>query len=209
MNGEVVKKFSVISKSVGVLLAASSVFLLSSCSSVDAAATVGKDSISVKTVEESVQAILKARAATDTTNKQLATGNKLSQDVVRFHLISLLLTDVAIKYKAVPTDAQIASRRAAIVKTVGGEKALPAALVGASIAPQDFNAYVKTILISENLGKIAQAAGVDNTGGAAIQALVVGVADKQGVKVNPRYGTWDAASANIVDKQPNTAVQTK
>lgn len=193
----------------GVVLAITSALLLTSCNSVDAAASVGKEQISVKTIEQSVDAILKARSENDTTNMKLATGKLLSQDVVRFHLISLLLKEVAIKYKAIPTDAQIAARRAAIVKQVGGESALPKALVGASIAPQDFNSYVKTMLISENLGKIAQAAGVDNTGGAAIQALVIGVADKKGVVINPRYGKWDAANANIVDKLPNTAVKTK
>lgn len=193
----------------GVVLAAVSVLLLSSCSSVDAAATVGKDSISVKTVESSVKAILDERVGTDTTQMQLSTGSKLSQDVVRFHLIALLLKDVGVKYKAIPTEAQITARRAAIVKQVGGEASLPKALVGAGIAKQDFRGYVKTMLISERLGQIAQAAGVDNTNGAAIQALVIGVANKQGVKINPRYGKWDAVNANIVDKTPNTAVTTK
>jgi hypothetical protein len=65
------------------------------------------------------------------------------------------------------------------------------------------------MLISERLGQIAQAAGVDNTNGAAIQALVVGMATKKGVVVNPRYGTWDAENANVIDKAPNTAVTKK
>jgi hypothetical protein len=193
----------------GVLLAGASVFLLTSCSAGDSAATVGKESISVSTVETSVKAILDERAGVDTKGMQLSTGAKLSQDVVRFHLVALLLKDVGEKYKAIPTDAQIATRRAAIVKQVGGEKALPQALVGAGIAAQDFDGYVKTMLISERLGQVAQAAGVDNTNGAAIQALVVGMADKKGVVVNPRYGKWDAVNANVIDKAPNTAVTKK
>jgi hypothetical protein len=193
----------------GVLLAGASVFLLTSCSAGDSAATVGKESISVSTVETSVKAILDERAGVDTKGMQLSTGAKLSQDVVRFHLVALLLKDVGEKYKAIPTDAQIATRRAAIVKQVGGEKALPQALVGAGIAAQDFDGYVKTMLISERLGQVAQAAGVDNTNGAAIQALVVGMANKKGVVVNPRYGKWDAVNANVIDKAPNTAVTKK
>ena len=193
----------------GVLLAGASVFLLTSCSAGDSAATVGKESISVSTVETSVKAILDERAGVDTKGMQLSTGAKLSQDVVRFHLVALLLKDVGEKYKAIPTDAQIATRRAAIVKQVGGEKALPQALVGAGIAAQDFDGYVKTMLISERLGQVAQAAGVDNTNGAAIQALVVGMADKKGVVVNPRYGKWDAVNANVIDKAPNPAVTKK
>ncbi len=203
------KKNLRINSFVGVLAAALSVVLLSSCSTVDSAASVGKDSISVKTVESSVKAILDERAGIDTSQMQLATGAKLSQDVVRFHLVALLLEDVGVKYKAIPTEAQITARRAAIVKQVGGEAALPKALVGAGIAKQDFRGYVKTMLISERLGQIAQAAGVDNTNGAAIQALVIGVANKQGVKVNPRYGKWDSANANIVDSTPNSAVVSK
>ena len=206
MNGVFVKSVKSI---VGVVLAASTVFLLTSCSSGDAAASVGNESISVSTVETSVKAILDERAGVDTKGMQLSTGAKLSQDVVRFHLVALLLQDVGEKYKAIPTEAQIATRRAAIVKQVGGEKALPQALVGAGIAAKDFNGYVKTMLISERLGQVAQAAGVDNTNGAAIQALVVGMADKKGVVVNPRYGTWDKVNANVIDKAPNTAVTKK
>ena len=108
---------------VGVILAASSVFLLSSCSTADSAASVGKESISVSTVETSVKSILDERAAVDTNGMDLSTGSKLSQDVVRFHLVALLLKDVGEKYKAIPTEAQIATRRAAIVKQVGGEQA--------------------------------------------------------------------------------------
>jgi hypothetical protein len=206
MNGVFVKSVKSI---VGVILAASTVFLLTSCSTGDSAASVGKESISVATVETSVKAILDERAGVDTKGMQLSTGAKLSQDVVRFHLVALLLKDVGEKYKAIPTEAQIATRRAAIVKQVGGEKALPQALVGAGIAAKDFNGYVKTMLISERLGQVAQAAGVDNTNGAAIQALVVGMADKKGVVVNPRYGTWDKVNANVIDKAPNTAVTKK
>ncbi|CAB4540060.1 unannotated protein [freshwater metagenome] len=206
MNGVLVKSIKSV---VGVLLAATSVFLLSSCSTVDSAASVGKESISVTTVENSVKAILDERAAVDTNGMELSTGAKLSQDVVRFHLVALLLQEVGVKYRAIPTEAQIATRRAAIVKQVGGEKSLPQALVGAGIAAQDFNGYVKTMLISERLGQVAQAAGVDNTNGAAIQALVVGMASKKGVVVNPRYGAWDAENANVIDKEPNTAVTNK
>ena len=92
---------------------------------------------------------------------------------------------------------------------VGGEKALPSALVNANIAPEDFDIYVKTTMISAALGNLATSAGVDNTNGAAVQSLVATTAKKEGVVINKRYGKWDSVNANIVDASANSAVVTK
>ena len=34
--------------------------------------------------------------------------------------------------------------------------------------------------------------------GAAIQKLVVDIANEKKVKINPRYGVWDAVNADVV-----------
>jgi hypothetical protein len=183
--------------------------LLSGCSTTDTAASVGKTNVSVSTVEKEVKSILDERAKVGTTGTNLVTGVKLSQEVLRFHVISILLADVGTKYKISPTAAEIAKQRAALVAQVGGEKGLSSALVNATIAPDDFDIYVKTTMISNALSNLAKGAGVDNTNGAAVQSLVAGTAKLEGVTINKRYGKWDVANANIVDATTNSAVVTK
>lgn len=191
------------------IVGAIGLLLLSGCSTSDTAASVGKTNVAVSSIEKEVKSILNERAKVNTSGMNLTTGLKLSQEVVRFHVISILIGDVGTKYKISPTPAEVAKQRAALVAQVGGASGLPAALVNANIAPEDFDLYVKTTMISTALGNLATSAGVDNTNGAAIQSLVVGTAKKEGVVINKRYGQWDAANANVVDATTNSAVVSK
>ena len=191
------------------IVGALGLLLLAGCSTNDTAASVGKTSVSVSTIEKEVKSILDERVKVKATGSNMTTGVKLSQEVVRFHVISILLGDVGAKYKISPTAAQIASQRAALIAQVGGAAGLPGALVNATIAPEDFDLYVKTTMISNALANLATKAGVDNTNGAAIQSLVLGTAKLEGVVINKRYGKWDATNANVVDASSNSAVVTK
>jgi hypothetical protein len=197
-----VKRLTAIVGAIGLLL-------LSGCSTSDTAVSVGKTNVAVSSIEKEVKSILNERAKVNTSGMNLTTGLKLSQEVVRFHVISILIGDVGTKYKISPTPAEVAKQRAALIAQVGGASGLPAALVNANIAPEDFDLYVKTTMISTALGNLATSAGVDNTNGAAIQSLVVGTAKKEGVVINKRYGQWDAANANVVDATTNSAVVSK
>ena len=191
------------------IVGAIGLLLLSGCSTSDTAVSVGKTNVAVSSIEKEVKSILNERAKVNTSGMNLTTGLKLSQEVVRFHVISILIGDVGTKYKISPTPAEVAKQRAALIAQVGGASGLPAALVNANIAPEDFDLYVKTTMISTALGNLATSAGVDNTNGAAIQSLVVGTAKKEGVVINKRYGQWDAANANVVDATTNSAVVSK
>ena len=191
------------------IVGAIGLLLLSGCSTNDTAASVGKTNVAVSSIEKEVKSILNERAKVNTSGMNLTTGLKLSQEVVRFHVISILIGDVGTKYKISPTPAEVAKQRAALVAQVGGASGLPAALVNANIAPEDFDIYVKTTMISTALGNLATSAGVDNTNGAAIQSLVIGTAKKEGVVINKRYGQWDAANANVIDATANSAVVSK
>ena len=65
--------------------------LLSGCSQVGAAATLGSTKITQATVQSSIDAILAARVGVDTTQMQLETGEALNRGQLRFHLLTALL----------------------------------------------------------------------------------------------------------------------
>lgn len=186
-------------KKILAIAAVAATLLLAGCSQVGAAATVGDTKITQATVQASVDAILSERAKVDTTQMQLETGSTLNVSQLRFHLLGTLLRELGQELKLNVTKAEIDSRRASIVDQVGGEEALPNALVNAGIAPQDLDRYIEAIAYSDKISQKLTAAGVtEDQLGQEIQKLVVAKAKEIGVTVNPRYGKWDATTADVV-----------
>jgi hypothetical protein len=181
------------------LITVASALVLTGCSQVGSAAEVGSTKISQATVQKSIDTGLAERAKVDTSGMQLETGAAFNRSQLRFHLISLLLADVAADAKISVTKAEIDSRRAQIMTQIGGVANLPKALVGASIASSDFDQYINLILQSEKLASAAVAAGVAQANtGAEIQKLIVAKAAALKVTINPRFGKWDPATGDIV-----------
>jgi hypothetical protein len=186
-------------KKILALVAVATTLLLTGCSQVGAAATVGDTKITQATVQGSIDSILAERAKVDTTQMQLETGEALNRGQLRFHLLSTLLREVGKELKVTVTKAEIDTRRASIIEQVGGASSLPNALVNAGIAPEDLDIYIEAISYSDKISQAVQASGVaQDQAGAEIQKLVVAKAKELGVTVNPRYGKWDAKTADIV-----------
>lgn len=186
-------------KKILVLIAVATTLLLTGCSQVGSAATVGSTKISQATVQSSIDAILAARQGVDTSQMQLETGETLNRGQLRFHLLSALLREVGKEIKLSVSKAEIDTRRQSIIDQVGGAEALPNALVGAGIAPKDFDQYIEAISLSDKITQALTAAGVTEADmGLQIQKLVVAKAKELGVTVNPRYGKWDGTVADVV-----------
>jgi hypothetical protein len=186
-------------KKILALVAVATTLLLTGCSQVGSAATIGSTKISQATVQGSIDAILAARQGVDTSQMQLETGEILNRSQLRFHLLTVLLLEVGKEIKLSVSKAEIDTRRQGIIDQVGGEEALPNALVGAGIAPNDFDKYIEAILISDKITQTLTAAGVTEADmGAQISKIVVAKAKELGVTVNPRYGKWDATVADVV-----------
>ena len=184
-------------------------FLLTGCSQVGAAATVGDTKITQATVQGSIDSILAERAKVDVTQMQLETGEALNRSQIRFHLFSAILRALGEELKLNVTKAEIDTRRASILEQVGGAASLPSALVNAGIAPQDLDAYIEAISLSDKISQALVASGVtEEQVGTEIQKLIVAKSKELGVTVNPRYGKWDADTADIVESDPASSAVT-
>jgi len=181
------------------------VLALTSCGQVSSAAVIGKTEISVSTVQKSVDQILADRKGVDLTGAQVDTGAALNRAQLRFYLVSYILDQVAAEKKITVTPAEIAAVRTALVNQVGGEAKIPHALIGAGLTAAEFPTYIRGYVIQTKISQLAKAAGIPNTNGEAIQALVVAYTKAHKVTINPRYGAWDANTANIVDAPSTTA----
>lgn len=181
------------------LLAIATAFLLSGCSQVGAAATLGDFKITQATVQSSIDSILAARAGVDQSQMQLETGESLNRSQLRFHLLTALLRATGEELKLSVSKAEIDTRRASIIEQVGGPEGLPKALVSATIAVKDLDAYIEAMTYSDKISEALLASGVPQDAlGVEIQKLVVAKAKELGVTVNPRYGKWDPVVADVV-----------
>lgn len=203
MNGDFVNNV----KKIVAVLGAGLLILVTGCSSSNSAATVGKTEIPLKTLQGTVSEIIEERNKVETTGLTLATGAELNVNAVRFHVISVLFDDIAERIKVKITDAEIAARRADIVLQVGGEDRIAFSLVGAQIAPRDFERYIRTVLLAEKLGEALKANGDTSTDGSGIQKLIVGMGKEEKVTINPRYGVWNYETGNVDPVVDNAAVK--
>jgi len=203
LNGDFVNNV----KKIVAVLGAGLLILVTGCSSSNSAATVGKTEIPLKTLQGTVSEIIEERNKVETTGLTLATGAELNVNAVRFHVISVLFDDIAERIKVKITDAEIAARRADIVLQVGGEDRIAFSLVGAQIAPRDFERYIRTVLLAEKLGEALKANGDTSTDGSGIQKLIVGMGKEEKVTINPRYGVWNYETGNVDPVVDNAAVK--
>jgi hypothetical protein len=173
--------------------------LLTGCSNIDAAVTLGDTKITTAELQANVDLILAERAKVDTTQMQLEKGETLLRNQLNFQVLLAGFAEIAKELDIKITNSEIAGRRAEIVEQVGGADALPAALVSASIAPADLDGYLRAVLTTQKLGEALLQTGVAEADvEARTQQLFIAKVNELKIKVNPRYGKWDANTGQIV-----------
>ena len=177
--------------------------LLTGCSNVDAALSLGDTKITTAELQAHVDSLMAERAKVDTSQMQLESGEPLLRNQLNFRLLILAFSEIEEELDIQITSSEIAARRAEIVEQVGGEEALPAALVSASIAPEYLEGYLRALLTTQKLGQALAQTGVEEAEvQARIQELYVAKINELKIKVSPRYGTWDPATGTIIASVP-------
>ena len=177
--------------------------LLTGCSNVDAALSLGDTKITTAELQANVDSLMAERAKVDTSQMQLESGEPLLRNQLNFRLLILAFSEIEEELDIQITSSEIAARRAEIVEQVGGEEALPAALVSASIAPEYLEGYLRALLTTQKLGEALSMTGVEEAEvQARIQELYVAKINELKIKVSPRYGKWDPTTGTIIAAVP-------
>ena len=177
--------------------------LLTGCSNVDTALTVGDTKITTAELQANVDILLAERTKVDTSQMQLENGETLLRNQLNFQLLLAGFAEIAKELSIQVTSSEIAGRRAQIVEQVGGAEALPTALVSASITPGDLDGYLRAVVTTEKLGQALVQTGVAEADvQTRVQELLIAKLNALNIKVNPRYGKWDAATGQIVAADP-------
>ena len=181
------------------LIAVISLATLTACGQLNSAATLGDMTISQNELQTTVDTMLKERAAQDVSQMQLETGATLNRSQLRFLIITKIFDEIAKELKLEVTKTEMATTRQNMVDQSGGESALAGNLVSAQIASTNFDKYIRAIIISDKLTAALKQSGVaDADVSTKISQLVVAKTKELKIKINPRYGTWDDASGDIL-----------
>jgi len=186
-------------KKILAVLTIASGLLLTGCSQSNEAASVGGFKITQTELQGSIDAVMTERKKVDITQMQLESGDALNRGQLRFKILMHTFDEIAKELKIDVTASQIEAKKAAITESVGGKDALPKNLVNAAIAAQDFDTYVRAIVISEQITSALTASGVADADVAGKLGQLLSAKAKQlGVKINPRYGVWDETAGDVV-----------
>ncbi len=186
-------------KKILAVMTIASALLLTGCSQNNEAATIGDFKISQTELQSSIDAVMAERTKVDTSQMQLETGEEFNRGQLRFKILMHTFDEIAKELKIEVTSSQIEAKKATIINSVGGEAELPKNLVNAAIASQDFDTYVRAIVISDQVAAALSQAGVaDEEVSAKVGELLNAKAKSLGVKINPRYGVWDNEVGDVV-----------
>jgi hypothetical protein len=186
-------------KKILALLGVISVLALSGCGKVDSAATIGDITISQASAQSIIDEILSERTKIDTAGMQIQTGNALNRAQLRFTIVTTLFDEIAKELKLEISSTEIEQAKSDLIAQSGGQEALAKNLVAAEIAPSNFDNYVRAIVTSNKLQDALLASGVTEADvSGRITQLINAKAAELTVKVNPRYGTWDQDTGDIV-----------
>lgn len=186
-------------KKILALLGVISVLALSGCGNVDSAATIGDITISQASAQATVDEVLAERTKVDTSGMQIQTGNALNRAQLRFTIVTSLFDEIAKELKIEISSTEIEKAKSELITQSGGQEALAKNLVAAEIAPSNFDRYVRAIITSNKIQAELKASGVaDADVSGRITQLINAKAAELTIKVNPRYGTWDQDTGDIV-----------
>ena len=186
-------------KKILAVLTIASALLLTGCSQTNEAALIGDFKISQTELQSSIDAVMAERSKVDSSQMQLETGEELNRGQLRFKILMHTFDEIAKELKIEVTSSQIGAKRASIIQSVGGEAELPKNLVNAAIALQDFDTYVRAIVISDQIAAaLAQSGVAEEEVSNKVGELLNAKAKSLGVKINPRYGVWDNEAGDVV-----------
>ena len=143
--------------------------------------------------------VLAERTKVDSSQMQLQSGNALNRSQLRFTIVTTLFEEIAKELKLTISSTEMEKAKADLISQSGGQEALATNLVAAQIAPSNFDRYVRAIITSNKIQEALAASGVPaDEVSSRVTQLVNAKAAELTVKVNPRYGTWDADTGDIV-----------
>ena len=183
-------------KKISTLLAV--LLLVTGCAGMSSGITVGEEDIKSTQIQGVVDEILAARKTVDTAGMELIVGKQLLRNQAQFAVIRILFNQIVIDKNFTISDSDVAARRGDVINQVGGLDRLEPALVSANLAASTFDEYLRILIIVDRLNESFISSGIPEAlVSQEVSKTLVATAEKLGVEVNPKYGTWNPITAAI------------
>jgi hypothetical protein len=183
-------------KKISALLAV--LLLVTGCAGMSSGITVGEEDIKSTQIQGVVDEILAARKSVDTAGMELIVGKQLLRNQAQFAVIRILFNQIVIDKNFTISDSDVAARRGDVINQVGGLDRLEPALVSANLAASTFDEYLRILIIVDRLNESFISSGIPEAlVSQEVSKTLVATAEKLGVEVNPKYGTWNPITAAI------------
>jgi hypothetical protein len=183
-------------KRISALLAV--LLLVTGCAGMSSGITVGEEDIKSTQIQGVVDEILAARKTVDTAGMELIVGKQLLRNQAQFAVIRILFNQIVIDKNFTISDSDVAARRGDVINQVGGLDRLEPALVSANLAASTFDEYLRILIIVDRLNESFISSGIPEAlVSQEVSKTLVATAEKLGVEVNPKYGTWNPITAAI------------
>ena len=198
-------------KKIATIITIAFALLLSGCSSMNTAAKVGSQSITLKDFQSQIDSIIAERKAVDTSQMQLETGEDLARSHLSYMVANLIIQSIGADQKIAITKADLDAYKSEIFANIGGEANLASVLVNAAIPQKALEDVLRRDLIIRKITEAEKAKGSDDaTISETVKKLVQDKASALKVTINPRYGKWDDTTLSVVAAEPaGDAVKTK
>lgn len=183
-------------KKISALLAV--LLLVTGCAGMSSGISVGEEDIKSTQIQGVVDEILAARKTVDTAGMELIVGKQLLRNQAQFAVIRILFNQIVIDKNFTISDSDVAARRGDVINQVGGLDRLEPALVSANLAASTFDEYLRILIIVDRLNESFISSGIPEAlVSQEVSKTLVATAEKLGVEVNPKYGTWNPITAAI------------
>ncbi len=172
--------------------------LVTGCAGMSSGISVGEEDIKSTQIQGVVDEILAARKTVDTAGMELIVGKQLLRNQAQFAVIRILFNQIAVDKNFIISDSDVAARRGDVINQVGGLDRLEPALVSANLAASTFDEYLRILIIVDRLNESFISSGIPEAlVSQEVSKTLVATAEKLGVEVNPKYGTWNPITAAI------------
>ena len=172
--------------------------LVTGCAGMSSGITVGEEDIKSTQIQGVVDEILAARKSVDTAGMELIVGKQLLRNQAQFAVIRILFNQIVIDKNFTISDSDVAARRGDVINQVGGLDRLEPALVSANLAASTFDEYLRILITVDRLNESFISSGIPEAlVSQEVSKTLVATAEKLGVEVNPKYGTWNPITAAI------------
>jgi len=172
--------------------------LVTGCAGMSSGISVGEEDIKSTQIQGVVDEILAARKTVDTAGMELIVGKQLLRNQAQFAVIRILFNQIVIDKNFTISDSDVAARRGDVINQVGGLDRLEPALVSANLAASTFDEYLRILIIVDRLNESFISSGIPEAlVSQEVSKTLVATAEKLGVEVNPKYGTWNPITAAI------------